>query len=177
MLLTVGGEVFEMRPVEAASGTRYEAMNDPTTTFWNKGDRSTITVRGRTLPECGRGSPVEESAAQPAPSPLQGTQWVVQDIGGTKVLDTPQVTLAFGSDGRVSGKSSCNSYTGQYALSGEGMTVSELTSTLMACDDPRMEQEKKFLDVVRHASRFEIGADGALILHTADGRKLTARRI
>ena len=57
LLLTVGGKTFEMRRIEAASGARYQAVEDPTTTLWNKGDHQTITVRGRTLPECGTGRP------------------------------------------------------------------------------------------------------------------------
>jgi uncharacterized lipoprotein YbaY len=52
VLLNVGGETFEMRQSKSASGARYEAVNDPTTILWNKGDRTTVSVRGRILHEC-----------------------------------------------------------------------------------------------------------------------------
>ena len=52
MQLTVGSATFELRQAVAASGARYEAVGDPTTSFWNKGRRATLVVKGRTYPEC-----------------------------------------------------------------------------------------------------------------------------
>lgn len=52
MRIRVGAETVDLRPVPAASGAKYQAVNDPSTTFWSKGDRATFTLRGRTLPEC-----------------------------------------------------------------------------------------------------------------------------
>lgn len=52
--LTVDGESFFMRQVAAASGTQYVAENDPYTRFWSRGDRATLELRGRRLPECVR---------------------------------------------------------------------------------------------------------------------------
>ena len=175
MLLTVGGETFEMQPTEAESGTRYQAVGDPTTTFWNKGDRTTITVKGRTLPECGRGNaaPAYDGARGDQPQ-LQGQEWIVQSINGESVTGDAPVTLAFGSDGRVSGKASCNGYSAPYVLTGGGIKVSEIVSTMMMC--PLIEQEKKFLAVLRDANHFETKPDGSLLLHTEDGRSITARR-
>ena len=263
LLLTVGGKTFEMRRIEAASGARYEAVEDPTTTLWNEGDRQTITVRGRTLPECGTGGPagavyrgrgnepfwsleiaggtttfktpggipisaltpraetitggrrfvatagdqgltatildrpcVDDMSGMPYPDTvivlaggreyrgcggdpeelLQGAEWVVKDVNGTGPIDNSRLTLAFGSGGRVSGHASCNTYTGQYAVTGEGTTVSKMATTRKLCAPSLMAQEDRFLDVLRNVSRFEISPDGALILHTGDGRTITARR-
>ncbi len=50
--LTLGGETFDMGPVAAASGAKYAAVDDPTTTFWSKGDRGMLVLRGQPLPEC-----------------------------------------------------------------------------------------------------------------------------
>ncbi len=52
--LTVDGTRFPLRQVEAASGTKYEAVGDPTTTFWSKGDRAMLVVKGKSHPECVR---------------------------------------------------------------------------------------------------------------------------
>lgn len=46
------GETFDLRPVRSASGARYEAAGDPSTSFWSKGDRATVVVRGQPWPEC-----------------------------------------------------------------------------------------------------------------------------
>jgi heat shock protein HslJ/uncharacterized lipoprotein YbaY len=54
MHLTVGKETIEMRPVEAASGAKFAATGDSTTTFWSKGDRAMLVLRGQSFPECTR---------------------------------------------------------------------------------------------------------------------------
>jgi membrane-bound inhibitor of C-type lysozyme len=53
-VLTTDRGTFDLRRVEAASGARYEAFIDASTTFWGKGDRALLAVRGRTYPECTR---------------------------------------------------------------------------------------------------------------------------
>ena len=50
--MEAGGETFDLRPVRSASGARYEAVGDPSTSFWSKGDRATVVVRGQPWPEC-----------------------------------------------------------------------------------------------------------------------------
>jgi heat shock protein HslJ/membrane-bound inhibitor of C-type lysozyme len=263
MLLTIGGETFEMRQAVSASGAKYESVNDPTTTLWNKGDRTTITVRGRTLPECTLGtqagatyrahgnepfwsleiadssltlktvdgSPMTVTTRGPEfvdggrryastsggqsftatvldrpcadnmsgmqypntvtvlaggkeyrgcggdpASLLHGAEWLVEDIDRAGIVDNLRVTLRFGTDSRVAGNASCNSYSGSYTLTGEGLTVSKIVTTLKACAPALMTQEAKFLDVLANVRRFEVRPDGALVLSTSDGRTITARR-
>ena len=52
MRLTARDQAFDMRPVVAASGTKYEAVGDPSTTLWNKGDDTTVVIQGKTYPPC-----------------------------------------------------------------------------------------------------------------------------
>ncbi|MCU0621016.1 MAG: YbaY family lipoprotein [Gemmatimonadales bacterium] len=52
MVLTAGGRRYPMREVRTASGARYEAVDDPSTTFWSKGRQATVVVAGRELPTC-----------------------------------------------------------------------------------------------------------------------------
>jgi len=52
MRMEAGGETFDLRPVRSASGARYEAVGDPSTSFWSKGDRATVVVHGQPWPEC-----------------------------------------------------------------------------------------------------------------------------
>jgi heat shock protein HslJ/uncharacterized lipoprotein YbaY len=58
--LTFGGELFTLRRVPSGSGARFEAPDDSTTWFWSKGDRATVSVRGRTYPECAVPSDADE---------------------------------------------------------------------------------------------------------------------
>ena len=121
---------------------------------------------GATLHGCG-GDPA---------SLLIGKSWVVQRISGVPLADRSRVTLNFGADGRVSGNSSCNSYSGRYTLSGEGLTIGQTAGTMMACiAAAMMTQEKAFLDVLRGVQRFDVRSDGTLVLHTSDTRTIEAR--
>jgi heat shock protein HslJ/membrane-bound inhibitor of C-type lysozyme len=264
MRLTVGNETFEMRQAVAASGARYEAVGDPTTSFWNKGRNATLVVKGRTYPECSEVSEAmrkftargnepgwrldidgdrmtlilqngakrlatttpaahrtdtytryagridgtditvaiyericrDSMTGMPHPNGvelvlggarlagcggepaalLQGGEWVVEDIAGKGLLDRSRATLNFGTDGRVAGAASCNRYTAQYALTGEGLSISKAAGTMMACAPALMQQEALFLEVLRNVSRFDIEPDGALILHASDRRTIKARR-
>jgi heat shock protein HslJ/uncharacterized lipoprotein YbaY len=82
MRLTVGNETFDMRQVPTASGTKHEAVNDPTTTFWSKGKTATLAVRGRTYPEC--------TVAAPGAKPFRATGnepfWRLDMAGGETTL-------------------------------------------------------------------------------------------
>jgi heat shock protein HslJ/uncharacterized lipoprotein YbaY len=52
MRLATGDRAFDMRPVASASGAKYEAVGDPSTTLWNKGDETIIVIKGQTYPPC-----------------------------------------------------------------------------------------------------------------------------
>jgi len=52
MRLKVGEQIFDLGQAVSASGARYVALDDPTTSFWGKGDRGILEVRGETYPEC-----------------------------------------------------------------------------------------------------------------------------
>ena len=92
---------------------------------------------------------------------LQGREWVVAELAGQPTLDKPLITLSFDSLGRLSGLASCNRFGADYTLTGEGLSIAKSMTTMMACDEPIMEQEQLFLELLRQVSRFSIGADGA----------------
>jgi membrane-bound inhibitor of C-type lysozyme len=47
--------VFELQRTRTASGARYDALEDPSGTFfWDKGELATVVVQGDTYPDCRR---------------------------------------------------------------------------------------------------------------------------
>jgi heat shock protein HslJ/uncharacterized lipoprotein YbaY len=77
---------FTLSQVVAATGAKYIAMNDETTSFWNKGYHATLTVAGEDYPGCTVMSarlPLEASGHEPAWS-LSMTEEILQLRG----LDT-----------------------------------------------------------------------------------------
>ena len=119
--------------------------------------------------------PPGATANAPLPS-LQGAVWVVEDIDGAAVLDGSRASLNLGSDGRVSGSGSCNSYTGPYTLSGDSLTFGNLASTRRACEPALMQQEQRFFAALAKVRRFEFAPDGALLLRGEPGGAIRARR-
>ncbi len=57
MRLTVGADRYELAQTRSADGARYEAVGDRSTWFWNKGRKATLSLKGRTYPECEQVTP------------------------------------------------------------------------------------------------------------------------
>lgn len=112
----------------------------------------------------------------PDASVLQGPEWVIEDIDNRGIIDNSRVTLQFDPEGRSGGKGSCNTYGAGYKVAGDKITFEQPFSTMMACAEALMNQERAYLDLLPQITRFDIADDGALILSTADGRTITARR-
>jgi heat shock protein HslJ/membrane-bound inhibitor of C-type lysozyme len=107
---------------------------------------------------------------------LTGLEWIVETIGGVPVAEKSEPTILFLEEGRVAGNASCNRFTGSFRLTGEGLTFGQMAGTMMACEEPLSRQEMRFLELLQKTHRFEIGAEGRLVLQTPDGQRITARR-
>jgi heat shock protein HslJ len=125
-----------------------------------------VTVDGRTYRGCGGDPEVL----------LMGKEWVVEDVNREGIIDRSRLTLNFSADKRIFGHAGCNTYSGRYTLTGEGLTVASPTTTLKACAESLMDQEDRFLKTLARVRRFEITRSGALALHSDDGQSITARR-
>ena len=107
---------------------------------------------------------------------LQEGEWRIEAIGGQGVIDNSRATLVFGSDGRLSGDASCNRLIASYTVQGEKITISPAGLTMMACPPALMDQERKLVDLLRAVSTYSIDGTGALVLRTASGKQVVARR-
>ena len=98
-------------------------------------------------------------------------------IDGTATIGSQPVTITFADDGTAYGNASCNRFTGGWTLTGEGLTLGPMASTMMACtEDGLSNQEHAFLTGLEKVSRFEIGADGSLTLLNGDTPGIVATR-
>lgn len=120
------------------------------------------------------------AASGPSSSPppaLGGTRWNVVEIDGRKPVGTSALTAEFAVDGRISGDSGCNSFTGPYIQDGSKVNIGELLSTRRACAEAdRQAQETRVLAILqgevtmRQQERRELivrGNDGTLTLAPA----------
>jgi len=112
--------------------------------------------------------------ASPSTPSLAGSQWKLVSYGpaDTPVTAAPDVetSLVFGTDGTVSGNMGCNSFGGNYKQEGDGLTISQLISTMMACQEPRMSQETDTLTMLSGTLTVKLEGD-TLTLITKDGAK------
>jgi putative lipoprotein len=111
---------------------------------------------------------------QPREAALEG-EWMVEVVDNIKVLPESVVTMTF-SGARIMGQASCNSYTGTYHATANGIKLEGLLTTMRACDPSRMSQERDFLSVLRAVDSFEISSSGVLVLRTSAGKAISARR-
>ncbi|HDZ56829.1 MAG TPA: META domain-containing protein [Pseudomonas xinjiangensis] len=125
----------------------------------------TLTFQGETRQGCG-GDPARL---------LRGAQWIVEDINGGGIIDNSRVVLAFLQNDRIAGQASCNNLSGEYLFEGQAFSIPETEVTLKACAPALMEQEQRFLEILRRVDSFRFDAEGALILMTGDNEILTAR--
>lgn len=122
---------------------------------------------------CGE-PPAEESvpmvAAEPAKAApsmagleLAGTEWVLETLAGKPRAADLRSTVAFDTDGRITGDAGCNRYFGSYAVDGDAIAVGHLGATQMACAPEVMAQEDRFLDALGSADHASL-REGLLVL-------------
>lgn len=72
-------------------------------------------------------------------------------------------SLTFVMGGRVSGKTDCNGFTGNFAITQDGSIVfNQLVNTEMFCQDS---QENIFLDEIQNVDRYLFDESGNLVLN------------
>ena len=125
-----------------------------------------VSWQGQTLRGCG-GEPMEL---------LLGEAWQVVERAGARVSDAQPMTLVFGSDGRIAGMAACNRYSGAFSLSGEGLRLSQIIATRMACAPALMNDEQGFFAALSAVTGFAIGADGSLELKSGARVLMRAHR-
>lgn len=106
---------------------------------------------------------------------VAGTAWRVTGYNNGQqafvtVLGDTTLTLAFATDGRVSGSAGCNSYSGSYASADASLSFGPAATTRKMCAEPAqiMEQEQQFLQALRTVASARQEGD-RLELRTADG--------
>jgi heat shock protein HslJ len=106
---------------------------------------------------------------------LEGIIWVLD-----KTIPESEITAEF-ADGEVAGSAGCNTYTGTYAstrAAGKNtIRIGPLASTMMACDEPVMDQERLYLAALEAATEYTIEGftlsiaypGGTLLFYDQDG--------
>jgi heat shock protein HslJ len=111
-------------------------------------------------------------------SVLEQNKWSLNSYGEQnnpeQVLRDTEITATFEStEGEVNGSSGCNTYFASYEVSGNSLSISNLTYTERACVSPAgvMEQEQEYLSLLACAESFQVD-DTSLTIKCSNGRQL-----
>ena len=114
-------------------------------------------------------APGAEPPAPPVSREVHGT-WVIEQARTEPILDKRRARLVLGTDGRLSGHTSCNVMNGPYTLSGDKIKIGAIATTRMVCGPLLLEQEDRILTALELAATARVRPDGLLELRDADGR-------
>lgn len=114
---------------------------------------------------------------------LSGTAWQVTGYNNGRqavvgLLDGSTLTMAFATNGNVSGSAGCNSFRAAFSASGESIRIGNVASTRKMCAEPQgvMEQEAAFLKALADASVFQIDGNRLDLRSTSGQLMVTAAR-
>ena len=118
----------------------------------------------------------EDRPAQIVVEKLTNIEWIIEDIGGRGIIDSSRVTIVLSEDGRISGRATCNNYSGSYDRDSEDFRTRDIAVTNRACVEALARQEAEFLRILRGASRTSTANDGSVVISNPSGESLIARR-
>lgn len=85
--------------------------------------------------------------------------WKLNSYDSVPAVAHASAELTFNDDGTITGNSGCNGFGGKYKVDRDQVTFSDVVSTLMACDEPRMSQEGAVHQVLNNTAIFKIEGD------------------
>lgn len=149
--------------------------------------RATISVDGRAWFRPDTVHPVRPGQAEPvtlmlvrdggaAAAPgFVGPRWVATAIRGAAPAPGVVSDITFAPDGAAYGTGGCNRIRGGWTAEGsEGLSLGPMASTMMACEDAKAEQERRFLDALGMVRRWRITDDGLVL---SDGAGVVVLRL
>jgi heat shock protein HslJ len=135
-------------------------------------------------PDAGVPAPDSAAAVDPGAMPgagmgpaadtsLGGIRWTLVELRGAPARSATPERAAYlelsPSEGRASGNTTCNRFSGPYSLSGDSLGFGALISTKMACVDSALNaQEVAFLGALQETRRWRMAGD-TLVLASDSG--------
>lgn len=102
---------------------------------------------------------------------LENVRWILTEYAETdgstaEALGSTEVDATF-VDGNVSGTGGCNTYRGGYEADGASLSISPVSSTMMACDQPILDQETAFFAAMSAVASYEIENNNLVLMNDA----------
>ena len=156
--ISIGGKQVNSIQISYGKTSKLEKLADKRVSATGKlGQKTGVETGEQPVLLVSSIKPAEATGAAPpanAAFNLSGSDWKLEDLG-SGALDNSKATLSFPEAGKVAGNGSCNRFFGSAEINGDAIKLSALGSTRMACPEPVMNQESKYLEALQAAERFE----------------------
>lgn len=109
---------------------------------------------------------------------LEDTIWILTALPGQSLPtaeDRKAVTMSFDA-GRVHGFAGCNQFIGSYTLEGDQLVLGPLAGTMMACPEPAMSLEGRFLTSLSSTLAVAVTGDTMTLTPAGGGQALQFER-
>ena len=83
-----------------------------------------------------------------------GNEWRPLQVGKIEIPTDSGMFVRFSDDGKLEGYGGCNRFFGDYKLAAGRVKIGSMGATMMECQTPIMENEKRLLRALERASRF-----------------------
>lgn len=100
---------------------------------------------------------------------LIGTEWGLEEIDGSGVVDNVQSTLRFEGNDRIIGWGGCNRYFTGFRSAGNDIKLGPIGSTRRICPPGVMDQEDRFFQTLEKAHTIHM--EGSYLVIECDGIK------
>ncbi len=111
------------------------------------------------LAACKPSNKIGELVGVPKERPLEKTYWVLTELDGKPIVtsnESKKLHLLLDPESKkASGFSGCNQFTGRYTLQGKKLSMINLASTRMFCQET-MEIETRMLQVLQEVDEFQV---------------------
>ena len=152
----IDGKLVHSIEIQSQDMSRLESLQDKRVKATGKiVRRHGVETGNRAILEVSSIREIKAKPAAAAATNLTGSEWLLQDLAGSEVIDNVEATLAFPEAGKVAGNDSCNRFVGTAEISADAIKVSPLGVTRKACPEAVMNQETKYLKALQAAERFE----------------------
>ena len=98
------------------------------------------------------------------PANFTDTKWELTSLPGLTLPSTAKATLNFADSLKISGKSFCNSYGGQREIADHKITVKNVLSTKMLCQETDA-AERAYLHALNQVNTAKIADNKLYLLH------------
>lgn len=168
----------------SASGEKYENA-DKSMTVWMKGEEISVYDENELVYVGSLTPPADIMETEPsegqsqdnteADLTLSDSSWIwVEAIKADGTILKPKqaeaFTINFNADGTLRGTTDCNSFFGEYKVTGSSVALTPLGTTRMACEET---QEADFISSIANSASYYFKNDRDLILKQTDGSEVS----